>query len=201
MSFHFPLDMKFSSTFPFVAPHTPIRSQCGAAGWNPLHRHFTGISSQWALVSAWPLTAQTERRHRWSSRGVSAGVSGGECRRKMKVEQNNRIGFISMHEYSQTPTHRLMKHLHVDEGKHSRLSRDALPRRRQASVWQVRGLWFGFHHRLWLEASITSVWHSNQQQLNLGLAAVARSCRVSVGSTPVPAELSQFSGITLIPVQ
>lgn len=50
---------------------------------------------------------------------MSAGVSGENAGIKMKVEQNNRIGFISMYEYSQTPTDRekkanwLMKHLHV----------------------------------------------------------------------------------------
>lgn len=106
MSFHFPLDMKFSrwSTFSFCGYklHTFPFANNGTAGWHQLHRHsrhFTGITSQRTLFSVWPWV--TERWEKVVGTGEVRGAclqpwQGKNAEISMKAEQNSKIGFIRM---------------------------------------------------------------------------------------------------------
>lgn len=110
----------------------------------------------------------------------------------MKVEQNNRIGFISINTYPsahETFTRRRRKGQSSKSGRASTETSSFSLTGSGTLVWiSSPPLARGEHH-----VSLTQQPTSAESR--------SRCCRTSVGSTPVPAELSQFSGITLIPVQ
>lgn len=191
----------------------------GAARRHPLYRHsrhFTGTLWQWTAVLVWLLTAQK----RWKEIDRARQKSERHVCNYFKariLKKTWRLSCTKIHSISVTVFTRrhslpikhkmvnlLMKHSCFRE-RDSHLDGAAPPRARQGSVLQsdrLEGPGFDFHQGHWVGANTTSGWAESYMMMQELVEVTCGPTSYSwVGSTPVPAELSQFSGKTLIPVQ